>query len=501
MFGNFYNLESKVRFSVVGATMLKQFVYSYDSAGNRTSEEIQTGTNAPTAISQSSYNNVNQLASRSSSGGPMRFKGSLNETGTVMVAGSPATMKAYTNFTGSANVSLGTNVVQIIASDYSGHSNTNKFQVIVTNNGVAETISFDLNGNETSVVSATSTNSYQWDAANRLVSITGQTNQSLFTYDGLGRRVQITELQNGVTVSTSKFVWCRMELCEQRDSTGATVTKRFFGEGEQISGVNYFFTRDHLGSVREMTDASGTIQARYDYDPYGRRTKISGSLDADFAFTGDYYHAASGLYLTLYRAYDSDLGRWLSRDSLREKAGLNLYDYVGNNTINAVDPLGLDALDDVTDAGIGLLAIAFAPEELATVAAIGLGLAVWSIGGDIGNAINGGNGPTGPVEDVAYLVSGGNPNWQTAGQAGDLLTQLLTGTGDGFFDFIGAARSDESALSAAMNAADAAGLFGNGSLNFLIWAFTPWGHDCAAGQNSNNIWDYISQLNMIEGLP
>ena len=212
-----------------------------------------------------------------------RFKGSLNETGTVLVAGSPATMKAYTNFAGFANVSLGTNLIQVIASDYSGHSSTNKYQVVVTNNGLAETISFDLNGNETSAVTATSTNTYQWDAANRLVSITGQTNQSLFTYDGLGHRVQIVELTNGVAYATNKFVWCGTELCEQRDLTGATVTKRFFGEGEQISGVNYFFTRDHLGSVREMTDASGTIQARYDYDPYGRRTKISGSLDADLS--------------------------------------------------------------------------------------------------------------------------------------------------------------------------------------------------------------------------
>jgi RHS repeat-associated protein len=123
------------------------------------------------------------------------------------------------------------------------------------------------------------------------------------------------------------------------------VTKRFFGEGEQISGVNYFFTRDHLGSVREMTDASGAIQARYDYDPYGRRTKISGSLDADFAFTGDYYHAASGLYLTLYRAYDSDLGRWPNRDPIQERGGLNLYAYVANNPVNKIDPLGLDEYD------------------------------------------------------------------------------------------------------------------------------------------------------------
>jgi len=54
-----------------------------------------------------------------------------------------------------------------------------------------------------------------------------------------------------------------------------------------------------------------------------------------------YYEAADGLNLTLYRAYDSDLGRWLNRDPIEEEGGLNLYDYVANNPINYVDPLGL----------------------------------------------------------------------------------------------------------------------------------------------------------------
>jgi YD repeat-containing protein len=65
---------------------------------------------------------------------------------------------------------------------------------------------YNLNGNLTTTVTTSSTNTYQWDAANRLVSITSPTNQSLFAYDGVGRRVQLTELQNGLAVSTNKFL-------------------------------------------------------------------------------------------------------------------------------------------------------------------------------------------------------------------------------------------------------------------------------------------------------
>jgi len=93
-----------------------------------------------------------------------------------------------------------------------------------------------------------------------------------------------------------------------------------------------------------LTDSSGAVRARYSYDPYGRRTKLAGDLEADLGFAGMFFSGEANLSLTHFRAYDAKLGRWLSRDPLKDAdqiEGPNLFAYVENNPINLTDPLGL----------------------------------------------------------------------------------------------------------------------------------------------------------------
>jgi len=214
----------------------------------------------------------------------------------------------------------------------------------------------DANGNETS----SQKYNYTWDAANRLVGVsiigpvpTTQANNIQMTYDGKGRRVSITELHGTTVLTANTFVWSDEDLCEGRDSTGHTVNKRFYDQGEQISGTSYYYTFDHLDSIREMTDSSGTVHANYDWDAFGNQVKLAGDMDSDFGFTGFYVERTVNLDLTHYRAYDPDKAVWISRDPIEEMFGskvyssgvgdADLYRYVRNDPMGLVDTVGLNS--------------------------------------------------------------------------------------------------------------------------------------------------------------
>src|SRR5439155_19712551 len=232
------------------------------------------------------------------------------------------------------SVTAGTNTVAVAATDGSGNATTNVYEVDIS--GSNQTLAYDANGNLTS----DGTRTFAWDAEDRLLSVVIGTKISEFTYDGFSRRVRIVEKDGGTTTSDKRFLWCGLEICEERDATGSAVTKRFFNQGVQEGGINYFYTRDHLGSVRELTDGAGTLHARYDYDPWGRRTKLAGDKNVDFGFTGHYEHTLSGLTLAAFRAYDSNLGRWISEDPSGFTDGPNRYSYASSAPTGMYDPTG-----------------------------------------------------------------------------------------------------------------------------------------------------------------
>ena len=244
-------------------------------------------------------------------------------------------------------------------------------------------MTYDDNGNlltQTNPVTG-SKYAYLWDSINRLREIRVDLNgngsygigdtRSVFHYDGLSRRYKQQNYNasggSWTLTDTIYYRWCGGEICQKRvgGSSYSNVKSNYYGNGETrhttaTNKSSYYFTHDHLGSIREVTSLYGntlTLNTAYDYTPYGERVYAPGGSDAwkaEFGYTGHFFHQQSGTHLAWFRGYDPRIGRWLNADPIGEDGGVNVYAYCFGSPGILVDIDGLkpDALSNFT-AGMG----------------------------------------------------------------------------------------------------------------------------------------------------
>jgi RHS repeat-associated protein len=222
-----------------------------------------------------------------------------------------------------------------------GQNNTATKTYAVTTTGTGKTFEYDANGNLRfeKQPNGTVIREYRWDQQNRLVRAIIGTHESVYEYDGESKRVRIKELESSVETKNETFLWCGSRICQKR--SGSTVVRNYFEQGFEEGTTDYFYSRDRLGSVREVVGSSGTtIASRLSYGPWGAVTESGSGALSDFGFTGHYLDRSPGLALAWFRVYDPNVGRWLSRDPLGLQGGLNLYGYVNNEPVLFIDPTG-----------------------------------------------------------------------------------------------------------------------------------------------------------------
>ena len=319
--------------------VLESDSYGYDKAGNR----IQVGSGM-TSPNNYEVNALNQLLSQRDFG-KTTFSGYVDEPAKVTVNGKPATVTstdggAPFKFDALVDLDAGTSTVTVEARD--GRNNVSTKSYAVTSSGTSKRYEHDGNGNLRFEKDGNSAvlKEYRWDQQNRLVKALLGTHESDYFYDGESRRVRIKELESGTQTKDETFVWCGSRICQKR--SGATVERNYFEQGFEEGTTDYFYTRDHLGSVREVVGGDGTtVASRTSYDLWGKSTGSGSGAVADFGFTGHYFDRPTNLGLTMFRGYDSNLGRWMTLDPAGLSGGFNLFAYVGNNVPNRVDSTGL----------------------------------------------------------------------------------------------------------------------------------------------------------------
>jgi RHS repeat-associated protein len=114
-----------------------------------------------------------------------------------------------------------------------------------------------------------------------------------------------------------------------------------YSGGNWTSHAYYF--ADGNGNVTYMLNSSQAMVASYRYDPFGNTISSSGTLASAnvYRFSSKEIHANSGMYYYGKRFYDPNLQRWINRDPIEERGGINLYGFAGNDPENLVDADGL----------------------------------------------------------------------------------------------------------------------------------------------------------------
>jgi RHS repeat-associated protein len=183
------------------------------------------------------------------------------------------------------------------------------------------------------------------------VSLTGPGGTAEYIYDAQDRR--IASVVNGVT---THYVYdLSFRVLEERAGNGSLAARYTYGSGidevltMERGGNTHFYHRDALGSITEVTDAAGVLVERYEYDVYGDPRIFDGAgnplaasaIGNPYLFTGRHYDPESGNYYLRRRYLNPGIGRFTSHDPLGFAGGaLGLYEYVGNNPLTRVDPMG-----------------------------------------------------------------------------------------------------------------------------------------------------------------
>ena len=231
-------------------------------------------------------------------------------------------------------------------------------------NGQATQFDYDDNGN---LISASQGGDelyhYTWDARNRLTRVDvfdgGQTTTTTYQYDFSG--LLIRRAQSGVETT---YAWDRSQRVPVIISATESGETEYFFHSDRIlgrtndSGDQFFYHADASLNVRAQSGSEQSLVFEADYAPFGQILNEEFAVGfedafADFEFAGELYDDASGLTYLRQRHLDSELQRFISRDSFAGEIRLPIsqqpYQYALNSPLVFSDPTGEFSMPSIAE--------------------------------------------------------------------------------------------------------------------------------------------------------
>jgi len=344
-------------------TVLDEYTYTYDMAGNRTSKDNELHS----AFDEDyTYDSLNRLID-------------TDRGGTDLQAWTLDQLGNWDSFTDSGSTQTRT------------QNDANE----ITDISVGIDPTYDDNGNMISGPipgNNTVRQHYVYDAWNRLVAVCEDDDQNpgqqgdliaTYEYDGLNQRI-VKYVADGDD-TFDNYLNGNWQTLEVRKNGSANPIEQYLYDARYIDAVVIRFyngntdgdynddadnilyptTDAQFNVTAVVAESSGDVVERYLFTPYGARTVLDAdwSTDADGISDKNFNRGHQGLSTDIEsnlidgrnRIYDVYLG-WIGRDYLTGYGdGMNLYQSFASNPVTNIDPMGLKSYEMEMIPGYGVL--------------------------------------------------------------------------------------------------------------------------------------------------
>lgn len=228
---------------------------------------------------------------------------------------------------------------------------------------------YDLNGNLKEKISDTEKVTYEYDALDRLITVSKKSEKHLYAYDSMNRRLTKTHCEHAQDgtwspINEIKYLYQGQNEIGATDKDGKIIELRLIGTGKgaeigaaiaiEIGSKMYVPLHNHTGSVACILDGlTGEIAESYQYSAFG--TEEFESAIIPWRYSSKRIDNETGFVYFGRRYYSPEISRWITPDPIGKDGGPNLYAYVHNNAVCGIDLYGLLGFWDTLCNGINSL--------------------------------------------------------------------------------------------------------------------------------------------------